>query len=72
MHPTMPSWVGPGRDRGERLSQAVTWQESRPAIPAQSMSSLMILEFLAKEGSVRYLCSQSLFPTMGTATSLSW
>lgn len=63
---------GQGRDRGERTSQAVTWQESRPSIPAQSISSLMILVVLSKEELVRYFCSQSLFPTMGTATSLRW
>lgn len=60
------------RDKGERIGQAVTLQESRPSIPAQSMSSLMILVLLSKEELILYFRSQSLFSTIGTATSLRW
>lgn len=63
---------GQGRDRGERVGQAITWQKSQLSIPAQSMSSLMILVVLFKEELVQDFCPQSLFSTMGTATSLWW
>lgn len=54
------------------MGQAVTLQESLPSFPAQSMSSLMILVVLSEDELVWYFCSQSLFSTMGTATSLRW
>lgn len=61
-------WVRKRQRRED--SQAITWQESWPFIPAQSMSSLIILMLLFQEELVWYLRSQSLFLTMGTVTSL--
>lgn len=41
------SWARKGERRED--SWALTWQESRPCVPAQSMSSLMILVLLFEE-----------------------
>lgn len=43
-----------------------------PGSPSQPKASLMILVVPFKEESVQDFCPQSLFSTMGTATSLRW